>query len=93
MSLIKKIKKEKQHLKNIIDQIQSMTANIVFIRIIKLMSFNSLSFALNYPILRFFYDELNKFISLNPQKKKKTRRKEKKRLCIIICNYITCIWK
>ena len=70
MSLIKKIKKEKQHLKNIIDQIQSMTANIVFIRIIKLMSFNSLSFALNYPILRSFYDELNKFISLNPQKKK-----------------------
>ena len=55
MSLIKKIKKEKQHLKNIIDQIQSMTANIVFIRIIKLMSFNSLSFALNYPILRSFY--------------------------------------
>ena len=48
-----------------------MTANIVFIRIIKLMSFNSLSFALNYPILRSFYDELNKFISLNPQKKKK----------------------
>ena len=60
-----------------------MTANIVFIRIIKLMSFNSLSFALNYPILRSFYDELNKFISLNPQKKK-TRKKEKKRLCIII---------
>ena len=79
MSLIKKIKKEKQHLKNIIDQIQSMTANIVFIRIIKLMSFNSLSFALNYPILRSFYDELNKFISLNAQKKKKTRRKEKKK--------------
>ena len=78
MSLIKKIKKEKQHLKNIIDQIQSMTANIVFIRIIKLMSFNSLSFALNYPILRSFYDELNKFISLNAQKKK-TRRKEKKK--------------
>ena len=79
MSLIKKIKKEKQHLKNIIDQIQSMTANIVFIRIIKLMSFNSLSFALNYPILRSFYDELNKFISLNAHKKKKTRRKEKKK--------------
>ena len=79
MSLIKKIKKEKQHLKNIIDQIQSMTANIVFIRIIKLMSFNSLSFALNYPILRSFYDELNKFISLNPQKKKKKKPVEKKK--------------
>ena len=70
-----------------------MTANIVFIRIIKLMSFNSLSFALNYPILRSFYDELNKFISLNAQKKKKPVEKKKKRLCIIICNYITCIWK
>ena len=56
-----------------------MTANIVFIRIIKLMSFNSLSFALNYPILRSFYDELNKFISLNPQKKKKNHKKKKKK--------------
>ena len=56
-------------------------------------SFNGLPLALSYPILRSFYDELNKFISLNPHTQKKNLEKKKKRLCIIICNYITCIWK
>ena len=38
-------------------------------------NFNSLSFESKYPILVLFYNELNKFISLNPQKDAQKRKK------------------